>query len=522
MTSIRAHSCSDSDSYIPSPRTPGSWHTPNPRWTIMVWDPHPSRFQLVSHIIAACGARACQVEGFSALRHAEPRQRGHLAVVALETCPASEAMSLEGIRSLKRKGFRVICYKEDSQSWPLSKHCEILLAGASLFLDSARREFGQDLQHHLAHLLRVEVEGQDEEVQVKHVMREVGTVGESQAITAIFRTILRISPLSDLPILITGETGTGKELLARAIHQLDPKRCTGPFIALNCAAISPGLAESELFGHRRGAFTGAEHDRKRLIRASEGGVLLLDEIGELDDAVQAKLLRVLQEHRVLGIGEDREVPVSIRIIAATHRDLGEMVQQRRFRADLFHRLNVLAIHIPPLRERPSDLKPLIEHFLSKYQALRPDSPLVMAPDFVEACTRLAFPGNVRQLENLVRWVLVNKRDHTPLNLRDFPAEIWKELSEQRQGSGLEPAPVQEEVDVESPCRETLSQDIRASLTTLLDLHDGNLARALAHCERLLLEVALHKAHGKQSHMARLLGITPRSVYNKMRKYQLRP
>jgi DNA-binding NtrC family response regulator len=431
-------------------------------------------------------------------------------------------MGLEDIRSLKRKGFHVICYKEGLQSWPLSKRSEVLLAGASLFLDSAKREFGQDLQHHLAHLLQVEAERQDDEEHVKHVLRELGTVGESQAIMAVFQTILRVSPLSDLPILITGETGTGKERLARAIHQLDPKRCAGPFVALNCAAISPGLAESELFGHRRGAFTGADHDRKGLIRAAEGGVLLLDEIGDLDDALQAKLLRVLQEHCVLGIGEDREIPVSIRIIAATHRDLGTMVQQRHFRADLFHRLNVLAIHIPPLRERPSDLKPLIEHFLYKYQALRPDGPLVMASDFVEACTRLTFPGNVRQLENLVRWVLINKRDHSPLNLRDFPVAIWEELSERGEGPALESAPVQGEVDVEPHFRETPSQDIHAYLTTLLERNSGNLARSLEHCERLLLEVALHKAHGNQSHVARLLGITPRSVYNKMRKYRLRP
>jgi transcriptional regulator with PAS, ATPase and Fis domain len=522
MARIRPHSQSGADSYVPSPRTPDPLHTSNPRWNIMLWDPRPSRFQLVSHIIAASGARVCRVEGFAAIRRVESRDGCPLAVVALEACPAPGEIGLEGIRSLKRKGFRVICYEEDAQSWPLSKHCEVLLVGASLCLDSARREFGQDLQRHLAQLLRVAAGGQDDEARVKHVMRELGTVGESRAILAVFQTILRVSPLSDLPILLTGETGTGKELLAHAIHQLDPKRCAGPFVALNCAAISPGLAESELFGHRRGAFTGADHDRKGLIRAAEGGVLLLDEIGELDDALQAKLLRVLQEHRVLGIGEDREVPISIRIIAATNRDLGELVQQRHFRADLFHRLNVLAIHIPPLRERPTDLKPLLEHFVHKYQDLRTDSPLVMASDFIEACTQLALPGNARQLENLVRWVLVNKSDHTPLNLRDFPVEIWEELAEQGKGPALEPAPVHGAVDGEPPCRETPYQDIRASLTTLLDRNGGNLARALEHCERLLVEVALHKAHGNQSQVARLLGITPRSVYNKMHKYQLRP
>jgi DNA-binding NtrC family response regulator len=146
----------------------------------------------------------------------------------------------------------------------------------------------------------------------------------------------------------------------------------------------------------------------------------------------------------------------------------------------------------------------------------------MASDFIEACTQLALPGNARQLENLVRWVLVNKSDHTPLNLRDFPVEIWEELAEQGKGPALEPAPVHGAVDGEPPCRETPYQDIRASLTTVLDRNGGNLARALEHCERLLVEVALHKAHGNQSQVACLLGITPRSVYNKMHKYQLRP
>jgi DNA-binding NtrC family response regulator len=351
-------------------------------------------------------------------------------------------------------------------------------------------------------------------------MKQLGSVGESQAIVAVFQTVLRVSRLSDVPVLITGETGTGKELLAHAIHQLDLKRSHGPFTALNCSAISPGLVESELFGHRRGAFTGADRDRKGLIRSAEGGVLFLDEIGELDDPLQAKLLRVLQDNRVLGVGEDREVAVSVRIIAATNRDLDAMVQLRTFRADLFHRLNAVAIRIPPLRERPADFKPLIEHFLKKYQALRPGSALSAEPEFIEALIQLQLPGNARQLENLVRWALINKDDDTGLNLRDLPLEIWQQLSEQKLSLEAPTAAADQGNAPQNATQASEQAGIVSSIVNLLDRNGWNLSRSLQHCERLLLEAALHKAHGNQSQTARLLGITPRSVYNKVHKHHL--
>jgi transcriptional regulator with PAS, ATPase and Fis domain len=521
MERARPRSSSDSGlsfQHMAAPHLPNISLPP----TIIACDPKGTRHQLISHVLSECGARPRWVNDFSAIQQVDSSCVSNLALVALGACPSPDATCLEAIQRLTQKGFKVIIYEDDAGSWSLGARCLVLLAGASYLLDSAATEFTHELHRSLAHLLQEEVQRRTDEESIRGKMQQLGIVGESQAIIAVFQTILRVSPLTDLPILITGETGTGKELIAHGIHQLDPKRCEGPFIALNCAAISPGLAESELFGHRRGAFTGADHDRKGVIRAAEGGVLLLDEIGELDDALQAKLLRVLQGHRVLGIGEDREVPVSVRIIAATNRDLGEMVQQRTFRADLFHRLNVLAIHIPPLRERPTDLKPLIEHFLQKYQDLRPDGPLVMAPEFIEAFTQLTLPGNARQLENLVRWVLVNKSDPTPLNLRDLPVEIWEELAEQEKGLALELPPVKGEMSGEPPSRETQDQDLRASLATLYDLNGGNLARTLEYCDWLLFKAAFHKAHGNQSQVARLLGITPRSVYNKIQKYQLRP
>jgi DNA-binding NtrC family response regulator len=484
--------------------------------TVLMWDPRESRLQLISRIVAECGARPRWVEELSAIPQMEFSCRCNLAVVALGACPSPGDLCLEGIRSLKQRGFRIICYEEGVQSWPLSRRCQVLLAGASWLLDSAKAEFPQELRRMLVQLLQAEAGRRDEEERLKRTMRNLGSVGESQAIMAVFQTIYRASTLSDLPILITGETGTGKELLAYAAHQLDLKRRHGPFIAVNCSAISPGLAESELFGHSRGAFTGANRDRKGLIRSAEGGVLFLDEIGELNGALQAKLLRVLQENRVLGVGEDREVSVSVRVIAATNRDLDAMVQQGKFRADLFHRLQVLSVHVPPLCAQPTDLKPLIEHFLQKYQFLKPGKPLSVAPDFIDALTHLELPGNARQLENLVRWALVNKDDDTSLNLRDLPLEIWQQLSAQEKRPWVQPAAADDGMNT----LETLRQDLPASIVNLLDLNGWNLSRSLQYCERLLLEAALHKAHGNQSQTARLLGITPRSVYKKIHKYQL--
>jgi transcriptional regulator with GAF, ATPase, and Fis domain len=351
-------------------------------------------------------------------------------------------------------------------------------------------------------------------------MKRLGIVGESEAMLAMFKKVLRAGALSDLPTLITGETGTGKELLAYAIHQLDPKRREGPFVAVNCGAISPGLAESELFGHRKGAFTGADRDRKGLIRSAHGGVLFLDEIGELSGDLQAKLLRVLQDNRILGVGDDQEVSIDFRVIAATNRDLERMVDQKEFRADLFHRLNVLTIHVCPLRERTADLRPLIKHFLAKYRSLMPSGTLPVNQDFVDALAQLELPGNVRQLENLVRRAVVDKMDDTPLGLSDLPIEIWQQLSTQEKGRQVQPALYPHDKEVASAGVQTLPMEFCSNFLQVLDLEGWNLAHALEYCERLLLEAALHQEHGNQSRAARLLGITPRSVYNKLLKHHM--
>jgi transcriptional regulator with GAF, ATPase, and Fis domain len=344
-------------------------------------------------------------------------------------------------------------------------------------------------------------------------MSQVGFVGQSPAMIAVFDRIIRLSRLSDLPTLITGETGTGKELVARALHAQDPKRRSGPFVALNCAALSSGLVESELFGHRRGAFTSAERDRRGLFRAAEGGVLFLDEVAELDAAVQAKLLRVLQDSRVRAVGDEDDVPVNVRVVAATNRDLRGMVERHEFRADLFHRLTVLSVHIPPLRERRDDVPVLTEHFALKHASVNVMASRQLHPDVTEALTALDLPGNARQLENIVRWALVQNDGTAAIGLGDLPPDVWLQVAEGDAAAG-------------SAAAATITSTAPAAAanadyaTRLLAANGWNLSKSLDSCERSILEVALQEAAGNQSHAARRLGITARSVYNMVRRHRL--
>ena len=246
--------------------------------------------------------------------------------------------------------------------------CQSLLAGARYILDSTDPAFGETLRATLCDLLGALAARRNEEAQIRAVALAQGIVGRSDALLDAFRQIARLSRLSDLPVLITGESGTGKELFACALHALDPKRSCGPFLAVNCAAINAGVAESWLFGHVRGAFTGAGRDHGGFFSAAQGGVLFLDEIGELSLDVQAKILRVVQERRLVRVGGEKDVPVDIRIVAATNQDLACMVEENRFRTDLFHRLNSLSVRISPLRERPDDLPLLVDHFVSAHES----------------------------------------------------------------------------------------------------------------------------------------------------------
>ncbi len=224
-------------------------------------------------------------------------------------------------------------------------------------------------------------------------------LGHSEAIARVREMVARIAP-TDSTVLVTGESGTGKEVIARAIHAASPRR-EAPFVGINCAAIPSELLESELFGHVRGAFTGADRARRGLLEAARGGTLFLDEIGDMPPEMQAKLLRVLQERKVRRVGGDTEIPVDVRVIAATHRDLPALVRQGRFREDLYYRLNVIRIDVPPLRERRDDLPEFVHHFLRRHAARMGRRIERIDPRFLEALARHDWPGNVRELENVI-------------------------------------------------------------------------------------------------------------------------
>ncbi len=242
-------------------------------------------------------------------------------------------------------------------------------------------------------------------------------LGTSAAIRGLVQQIERVAE-TDATVLITGETGAGKDLAARAIHYNSPRR-ERPLIEVNCAAIPKDLLESELFGHVKGAFTGAGRDRKGKFQAANGGTLFLDEIGTMDISLQAKLLRVLQDHQITRVGEEKPVRIDLRILAATNMDLRAAVDAGRFREDLYYRLNVVPLHVPPLREHPEDIPLLAEHFI---KVLAPGRTVKIKEEVLEAFKAYHWPGNVRELENVIERMLIFERGET-LGPQSLPPEV---------------------------------------------------------------------------------------------------
>jgi DNA-binding NtrC family response regulator len=310
----------------------------------------------------------------------------------------------------------------------------------------------------------------------------LGMVGRSRAMREVYDGVCRVAP-SDTTVLVAGETGTGKELVSRAIHDLSP-RASGPFLAVNCAALADGVLESELFGHVRGAFTGAVGDREGLFRAAEGGTILLDEVGDMSLRLQQRLLRVLQEFEVTPVGASRPVPVDVRVIAATRRDLRSESEAGRFRDDLFYRLAVFPIELPPLRERHGDVPLLVEAALDRLRSRsRVPTPEACTPAAMRILRAWRWPGNVRELLSVVESAAI-RSDGDVIGVEHLPAELREGLSSQALNL--------DEDRYQAP-------DEKAE-------------------ERAAIRSALDAAEHRREQAARMLGMSRTTLWRKMREY----
>ena len=325
-----------------------------------------------------------------------------------------------------------------------------------------------------------------------------GIIGRSAAMVDVFRLVETVCRTNST-ILITGESGTGKELVAQAIHRQSLRR-DRPFVAVNCGAMPEALLESELFGHVRGAFTGADTNKKGLVEVAEGGTVFLDEIGEMPTAMQVKLLRVLQERRFRRVGGTEEVAANIRVIAATNKDLPRMVADGRFREDLFYRLNVIPIRLPALRERPGDIEIIARHFLDRLTREMGKSLDGFSPEALAALETYQWPGNVRELENVVERAVALEPG--------WRVELETLSDEVRDGRPVTPL----RSSAPPPAGEGVADPPAGGFS---------LERHLQEIERQHLERALKQAGGVQTHAAELLGLSFRQFRYLVKKYGLR-
>jgi two-component system nitrogen regulation response regulator GlnG len=326
-------------------------------------------------------------------------------------------------------------------------------------------------------------------------------VGSSPAMQEVYKSIGRIAP-QDVTVLITGESGTGKEMIARAIYQ-HSRRCRAPFVAINCAAIPESLLESELFGHERGAFTGADRRRIGKFEQANGGTVFMDEVGDMAPATQAKLLRLLQEEQFERVGGNATIATSVRVIAATNQDLETLVAAGRFRQDLFYRLNVLTIRVPPLRERLDDIPLLIHYFLGRMNREMDRRVQTIPPETLEILRRHDWPGNVRELQSAIKYALVHapgevlSPDCLPVHVRDGVSAGQASSST---GGVLE---------------------VGRMVRQLLRMGHGNVYYCVQTAvDRVVLDVVLEHVKGNQVEAAEILGISRNTLRSKLRSLGL--
>jgi DNA-binding NtrC family response regulator len=429
----------------------------------------------VAESLELCGYDIRAVDNGSDALALFKKDKFHLVITDMRMPGMTGMDVLKGIKDLSSKTPVILITAYGT----VSTAVEAMKAGAAEFI---MKPFSlDDLESSVAHVLATTGAGADEAQ--KSAGPEILTGNQKfQAILEMLKNVAK----SKSSILIQGESGTGKELLARYIHRNSNRRA-GPFIAVNCAAIPHTLLESEMFGYEKGAFTGASQRKSGKFELANGGTLLLDEVSEMDIQLQAKLLRVIQECEVDCLGGHTPLPVDVRIIATTNTNLEEGVKNKTFRGDLYYRLNVIPVNIPPLRERNGDIMLLADHFISKFNTQQDNRKLVLSPKAVYALANYAYPGNVRELQNII------ERATLLTDGKTIQAEIL----------GINVEGIPETVDVP-----VMQANSAAGVITLKD------------AEISLIMATLDKTGGNKTQAAKILGISVRTMWNKLHEHNI--
>lgn len=349
---------------------------------------------------------------------------------------------------------------------------------------------------------------QEEQSPIEETASEI--IGKAPAMQEVFRAIGRLSQ-SKATVLLTGESGAGKEVVARALHKHSP-RANAPFVAINMAAIPKDLMETELFGHEKGAFTGASAIRHGRFEQAEGGTLFLDEIGDMPAELQTRLLRVLSDGYYYRVGGHQSLKANVRIIAATHQNLEAMVRENCFREDLYHRLNVIRLRLPPLRERPEDIPLLVNHFLQKSAENLGVEPKIMSEEAMDFLKRFSFPGNVRQLENLCNWLVVMAPSQH-IRVTDLPEEVRNGESEKVHKNG--------EISDTAVAGVRWEDLLKGEVKEMLKNQSPDLMKQLADTfESIVIGTALEFTHGRRVDAATRLGIGRNTITRKIAELKL--
>lgn len=456
--------------------------------TILVVEDNKTLREGIVQVIKRMGHDALDAPGGSQGLEIFESERPDLVITDLKMDGMDGMKVLEGVLEIEPTALVIICTAFGS----IEKAVDAMQKGAHDFVpkpfppDLLRSKIARAVELHeekkRGHRLSAENEMLRADAQAAAGYDDASIVGASDPMSKVFDKIRKVAP-TDSTVHVYGESGTGKELVARAIHENSP-RANGPFVKVNCSALAENLLESELFGHEKGSFTGAVKQKLGRFELADGGTIFLDEIGDIAPSTQLKLLRVLQERQFERVGGESTVNVDVRVVTATNKDLKEEVASGNFREDLFYRLHIIPITLPPLRERMDDLRPLVDHFIDKLMRRTRKRVGNIAPDALQALQQYRWPGNVRELENVIEHAMVFATGNT-IEISDLPSVIT--------GRG--------------------SDDLLA-----IPGGDRSLPDILEDLERQLILRAFRKAKGVKTETARLLGIKPSALYYKLEKY----